>query len=29
MIDGWEDDLVRWRLIVLLDKGVDEWRTCT
>lgn len=29
MIDEWEDDLVRWRLIVSLDKGVDDWRTCT
>lgn len=29
MIDGWEHDLVRWRLIVLLDKSVDEWRACT
>jgi hypothetical protein len=29
MIDGWEDGLVTWRLIVLLDKTVDEWRACT
>lgn len=25
MIDEWEDDLVIWRLIVSLDKGVDDW----
>ena len=29
MIYGWEDDLVIWRLVVLLDKSVDEWRACT
>lgn len=29
MIDGWEDGLVIWRLIVLLDKSVDGWRACT